>query len=251
MQHLQRVVMEIPMLAPPGDESAIDVLSSLLNHENRFVWINAFHAVGLVGGEKAKKLLEGHALNEHIEKRQIAAEMLYFLLCADIVRQLHDLAIELQRENKSLEELVRTQVFVCYSHKDVKWLEGLRTMLAPLMRDEAIDLWDDTRIVAGQKWRDEIETALRKARVAVLLVSDSFLASDFISRNELPPILQTAQAKGLTVLWVYVGHCLYEETPIESFQAAHRPLRPLEGLSTVKRKEALKSICRVISEAAR
>ena len=82
------------------------------------------------------------------------------------------------------------QVFISYSHRDQTWLESLQTHLRPLVRAGKLDLWDDTRIGAGQEWRAEIDQALARARVAVLLVSPDFLASEFIADVELPAILR-------------------------------------------------------------
>ena len=84
-------------------------------------------------------------------------------------------------------------VFISYSHSDREYLDRLLVHLKPLEKDGRIDLWVDTRLRAGDRWKKEIEKALNRANVAVLLVSADFLASDFITDNELPPLLKNAE----------------------------------------------------------
>jgi hypothetical protein len=145
---------------------------------------------------------------------------------------------------------IRVQVFISYSHLDKKWLGRLQTVLKPLVRNEMIDLWADTRIKAGEQWRKEITVALAKARVAVLLVSQNFLASDFIANEEIPPILAAAKDEGLTIVWIPVTASLWEETEIAKFQAAHDPQRPLESLGRAELNRALVAIAKKIGVAA-
>jgi hypothetical protein len=68
-------------------------------------------------------------------------------------------------------------------------------MLAPLVRNEIVDVWYDTKIKPSDKWREEIRKAMETASVAVMLVSDNFLASDFINKQELPYFLQGCQSE--------------------------------------------------------
>jgi internalin A len=82
--------------------------------------------------------------------------------------------------------LERTGIFISYSHKDQKWLEELQVHLKPLIREQDIDIWDDTRLKVGVRWREEIRGAIQRAKAAVLLISPNFMASDFIAQSELP-----------------------------------------------------------------
>lgn len=145
----------------------------------------------------------------------------------------------------------RSGIFVSYSHKDRKWLDELKTMLSPLLRDGSLKLWDDTLIKTGDLWKDEIEKALASAKVAVLLVSASFLASDFIAENELPPLLEAARNDGLKICWVYVSSALYERTEIAKYQAAHDVRRPLDRLARDQRGAALSKIAFEIDQLGR
>lgn len=144
---------------------------------------------------------------------------------------------------------MRDQVFISYSHKDKDWLEKLQTALMPLIRKGIVNVWDDTRIRAGQRWREEINTALISAGVAVLLVSPDFLASEFIAEGELPPLLKAAAEDGLTIIWVPVRHSLYTETEIAEYQAAFDPSRPLASLREADVDKALVEISKIIKAA--
>jgi len=140
-------------------------------------------------------------------------------------------------------------VFVSYSHRDEKWLERLKVHLKPLIREGQIDLWSDTRIAPGAKWRAEIDGALSRASVAVLLVSADFLASDFIAEAELPVLLAAAEKRGVVVLPVIVGASEFASVPaLAQFQAVNSPDRPLVALRQNDRDEVLNKVAKTIRD---
>jgi formylglycine-generating enzyme required for sulfatase activity len=143
-------------------------------------------------------------------------------------------------------------VFISYSHVDRIWVERLQRMMAPLLRatGQELRLWDDSQIEDGRPWRPAIEAALAEAKVALLLVSDAFLASEFVINEELPALLAAAKAEGVPILWASVGPCHVEVTEIYHYQAVLSPSRHLKAMDEVELAEALKTITLAIREAA-
>ena len=82
------------------------------------------------------------------------------------------------------------------------------------------------------------------------LVSASFLDSDYITRNELPEMLEAARDEKLRLLWVYVSAAGWEETALKDFQATHDTKKPLAALPAFEQDEILKTVARKIKEAA-
>lgn len=142
----------------------------------------------------------------------------------------------------------RDKVFISYSHQDRRWLRELQIQLAPYVRNGMLAVWDDSHIRAGAAWNESIRQAVASAKVAVLLVSPEFLASEFIAERELPPLLEAAESEGVAILWVPVRSSSVEITPIAAYQATHSPEKPLASLPRAARDKLLVEICKKIQE---
>ncbi len=133
----------------------------------------------------------------------------------------------------------RDQVFISYSHADAQYLKRLRVHFTPLERDYSIKVWSDEKIRVGQQWREEIEKALEQTAVAILLVSADFLASDFIVKKELPPLLDAAQSEGVSILCFILSHCSFNSTLLAKYQTVNDPTKPLTSLNKKSKREEL------------
>ena len=145
----------------------------------------------------------------------------------------------------------RDKVFISYSHEDDVWLQLVRRHLKPYSRHMQLQVWDDSRIKAGDPWREGIEEALASAQVAVLLVTPAFLDSEFIASVEVPRLLDDARHEGVRILWIPVRPSGYRVTPIERYQAVHPPDRPLASLKDWERDAALVEIASLNNEQYR
>jgi hypothetical protein len=145
--------------------------------------------------------------------------------------------------------MFRNGLFISYSHEDEKWLDTLLKFLKPHTRDEKITVWSDRQIQPGAHWESEIIDHLRSARVAVLLVSANFLASDYIARVELPVLLEMYRNRELIIVWIPVGHSAFSITELKEIEAASSPSQPLDQLSKPERDQLFVAIAEKIANA--
>lgn len=150
---------------------------------------------------------------------------------------------------KSPQKVYKT-VFVSYCHKDNLYLERLKIHLKPIERKSAMQLWSDTLIKGGEKWKQEIQTALKNSAIAILLISADFLASDFIVDNELQPLLKAAEEKGTIIIPVILKPCRFlREQSISQFQAINNPAIPLCKMDEFSEEEVYEKIAQRIELA--
>jgi internalin A len=142
----------------------------------------------------------------------------------------------------------RYQAFISYSRRDKRALDELHVNLDHYAQSRTIEYWDDTKIPPGAKWREELQKALKSAAIAILLVSPEFLASGFIARNELPPLLKAAEEEGVTILCVILRDCLFQDSNLRVFQSVNPPSEPLNGMSQRKRDAVWVKVARIVKQ---
>lgn len=153
------------------------------------------------------------------------------------------LPIVAHQKNPVLKPKTRNKVFVSYSHLDEEYLKDIKRHFKPFLKH--IDFWDDSNIQPGQKWKEEIKTAISKTKIAILLVSTDFLGSEFISTDELPPLLRAAEEEGAVILILILKPCLFEEfEELNQFQAMNPPSRPISKMDFNEREEVYVNLVR-------
>jgi TIR domain len=98
-------------------------------------------------------------------------------------------------------------IFISYSHKDepdpllcpgeFRWLSYVKSHLAPAAEHGLIELWDDSRIDGGDAWRKDINDALERCAICILLVSRYSLSSRFILDVEMKRMLERHHENGV------------------------------------------------------
>ena len=170
---------------------------------------------------------------------EISAERLIFYLN----QELSTLPKVVHQKYEIQDKSIREKVFVSYSHLDKEYLSDIQRHFKPFKSQ--IDFWDDSRIQPGQKWKDEIRKAILETKVAILLVSTDFLGSDFISSDELPPLLEAAEKEGAVILIVILKPCLFEEfDDLNQFQAMNPPNRPVSKMDENEKEELFVNLVR-------
>src|SRR5437870_1290886 len=125
----------------------------------------------------------------------------------------------------------RPKIFVAYCYPDKKWLDRVQPLLAELAEAPDIIVWDERKLRGGKPWRAELAELLAESKIALMMVSDLFLESEFMTRVKLPALLEEARAEGLRDCWVLATHCRYETAGLDETRALNDLDRPFDALN--------------------
>lgn len=118
-------------------------------------------------------------------------------------------------------------VFFSYSHADEELRDQLEQQLAIMRRQNVISTWHDRRILAGSDIDHSIDTNLETADVILLLVSPSFLASDYCYDREMTRAMERHERGEARVIPVILRACDWQDTPFGKLLAAPTDGKPI------------------------
>jgi hypothetical protein len=110
-------------------------------------------------------------------------------------------------------------IFYSYSHKDEKLRERLEEHLALLRKQGLIGDWHDRKIMPSQEWENEINSHLNTAQVILLLISSSFLASDYCYDKEMTRAMERHEAGEARVIPIILRPCDWQSSPFAKLQS--------------------------------
>ena len=111
--------------------------------------------------------------------------------------------------------------FVSYAHKDDEYssafIDEFKEMTAPAEKYKYV-IWQDSEILPGEKWKNEIQQALEKCSLGLLLISPAFLGSKFIEQEELPKFMSHQKKAIIPVMLKMVNLRRHNLKGLKEFQ---------------------------------
>jgi hypothetical protein len=148
------------------------------------------------------------------------------------------------------------KVFISYAREDSESLEALRRFLKPLEKPDpetgrrGVRVFADVAIQPSEHWRERIRQEIAAADAAVLLITQDFVASDFVMNEEIPLILDAHRERGMKVFCVAVGVAYGFSAALRELQWIGQPERPVNQLSASQQDEVWRLVAIEVARAA-
>lgn len=135
-------------------------------------------------------------------------------------------------------------IFFSYSHKDEGLRNELEVHLAMLKRQGLIRAWHDRRIGAGQEIHSTISGELENSDIILLLVSASFLNSDYCFDKEMARALEKHGEGSAIVIPIILHPCDWHSAPFGNLRATPPDGKPVSMFAN--QDEALTEVAKDI-----
>jgi len=118
----------------------------------------------------------------------------------------------------SLNHAYNMELFIAYSHVDEPLKDELIKHLSAMRRSGIIQEWHDRCIKPGADWRAEINEALDRCQIILLLISADFIHSDYCYGVEMRRALERDQCDQAQIIPVILRPCDWTDLPFARYQ---------------------------------
>ncbi|SDP76146.1 toll/interleukin-1 receptor domain-containing protein [Clostridium gasigenes] len=130
-----------------------------------------------------------------------------------------------ERGKNSMER--KLKVFLSYSHENEDMKKKLSNALIMLKRNEKIETWDDSCILAGSTLDESISRELESADIIVLLVSTDFLVSEYCFSIEMKRALERHKNNEAVVIPVILKPCDWLNSKLKKLKCIPKDGKPI------------------------
>jgi TIR domain/Macro domain len=172
--------------------------------------------------ERERQRLEQDIVLLRAKKETASAEGLSQQLVENQQKRLDAAARDLVDRDKP------ASVFISYAHEDAQFREKLSKHLSTLKELGLVQDWHDRLISPGTDWDTDINEALDKADILVLLVSSDFVSSGYIRSVELARAFERLETGDVTVIPVLVRTVDLVGSPLSKLQQLPTGGKPIK-----------------------
>lgn len=120
------------------------------------------------------------------------------------------------------------KIFISYAQEDIVYRESLNNHLSSFRRTGQVEMWSDNQVNLGATWNDVTKERLRQADIIILLLSDSFMASDHIWETQLQESLKRRNSgEAVMLIPILVRPCNIKNTVLDTIQGLPRNKKPI------------------------
>lgn len=141
------------------------------------------------------------------------------------------------------------ELFYCYAHQDKNLRDELDQHLSVLKRTGLVTSWFDGDILPGTVWEKAITDHLKTADLILLLITASFIHSDYCYSTEMMRALDRHKTGKAIVIPVLLRPVDWEGTPFSTLQMLPSGAEPVTRW--INRDDAFKDITKGIRRVIR
>lgn len=104
----------------------------------------------------------------------------------------------------------KLNIFVIYTAKDKKMILPVLDHLKSLEQDHNLNIWHDDLILEGQQWKPQLASHLQETDMFLLLLSDTFMYSEFVKQLEFKMLIDSYKSGRSIVIPILLNDCPWD-----------------------------------------